>query len=103
MESEYKSIVGHEDIEVNAFGDVRYVCNQKPARVYHCSRYLSHYVKHNYGNKTISMFNLVGCLFVDNPNNYKFVIAKDWDNSNYQASNLEWVKSRRKVKVEKEN
>ena len=102
MESEYKSIVGHEDIEVNAFGDVRYVCNKKPAKVYYGS-YGSYYVKHNYGNKTISMFNLVGSLFVENPSNYKFVRAKDGDNSNYQASNLEWVKSRKKAKLEKEN
>ena len=98
MEKHYESLEGHEDIELNEYGNVRYVRNQKPAPVYFSS-YGSYYVKYNFGAGCISMFNLVGRLFVANPNNYKFIRAKDGDNSNYQASNLEWVKTKRRVQV----
>ena len=101
MEKQYKSLGGHENIEVNELGDVRYVRNGKPAPVYFGS-YGSYYVKYNFGEGCISMFNLVGRLFVPNPNNYKFIRAKDGDNSNYSASNLEWVKTRRRVQVNDE-
>ena len=55
---------------------------------------------YNFGVGCVSMFNLVGRLFVDNPNNYKFIRSKDGNNSNYTSSNLEWVKTKRRVKIE---
>ena len=42
------------------------------------------------------MFNLVAKCFVGNPNNYKFVQTINGDNSDFKASNLQWVKSRKR-------
>jgi hypothetical protein len=102
LESEYRSLPDYPDVEVNCFGDVRWKSG-KSIKIYYCDRYDSHYLKLFYSlrdpqekNRSISMFNLVAKLFVDNPAGYKFVQAKNGNNSDYRADNLEWVKCRRR-------
>ena len=101
---EYRTLEGFEDIEANEFGEVRWVRSKTKLKVYSnempggsTSCYFKYYTDRMYTNqKCISAFNLIARLFVPNPNNYKFVQAIDGNNSNFSASNLEWVRTRRR-------
>ena len=101
---EFKSLDEHNEIEVNANGEVRWKSTpERSPTLYYGKVYNSFFLKYcsrlTNKNKSISMFNLVAKVFVDNPNNYKYVQTIDGDNSNYKAANLRWVRSRRlKVK-----
>ena len=107
---EYKTLEGFEEIEVNDMGDVRW-SNHKSTRkqptIWYGKMFNTYYLKYcNYEtnqDKSISMFNLVAKLFVANPNNYKYVQTINGDNSDYKASNLQWVKSRRRKPKAKED
>ena len=107
MENEYRSLPDYPDVEANCYGDVRWKSG-KSIKVCYGSMYNAYYVRLYYSlhdtqqkDKVVSMFNLIGKLFVESPHHYKFIRATNGDNSDYRASNLEWVKSRRK-KVETE-
>ena len=106
MEELFKQLPDFPDVECNAKGDVRWYRSKKLMTKYYGNMYDSFYIKY-YDNmdkqKVISLFNLIGRLFVENPNNYKFIRAKDGNNSNYDASNLEWVKTRRRVKIDNDD
>jgi len=103
---EYKQLDGFPEIEANEDGEVRWFKSKQPVTIYYSSSRDGHYIKFRDYNatvrkawgsdKSISMFNLVARLFIPNPNNCKFVQAIDGNNSNYRASNLEWVKQRRR-------
>jgi uncharacterized protein YycO len=49
------------------------------------------------------MFNLVGQLFVEHPNNYKFIMARDGNNSKYKASKLPWAKNKIRAAIIDDN
>ena len=108
MEYKYKTLEGFEEIEVNEMGEVIWTKSKRPVPIYYNKVFNSYYVKYNNWdtdkNKSISMFNLMAKLFVDNPNGYKYVQTINGDNSDYKASNLHWVKARRrKAKVEEDD
>ena len=111
---EYKQLKDFEEIEANEDGDIRFSLSQywKPHEkaTVSCKRWndkernpLSYYIKYQTRekypqkkvDKSISCMNLIGKLFVENPNNYLYTQAIDGNNGNYKASNIEWVKSRR--------
>ena len=97
----FRSLADHPDLEVNESGEVRFIRTKKqPRGLKYNDKFNSLYVRYSTENfaeqKGISMFNLVAQCFLDNPNGYKFVQAKDGNNSNCKASNLEWVKARRR-------
>ena len=102
LEDGFRSLAEHLDLEVNALGEVRFKRSKKqPSGLKYGDKYDSWYIiffTDGLGGdcKQISLFNLVAKCFIDNPNGYKFVQAKNGNNSNYKASNLEWVKSRRR-------
>ena len=107
----FKQLPEHPDIECNSDGFVRWKRDKKEVSIYYrkdndvynayyyesMPKVLNKNPKLNGPKRSCAMITHVGKLFVDNPNNFKFVRTKDGDNSNYSASNLEWVKSRKKV------
>ena len=108
----FKQLPEFPDIECNAEGIVRWFKSKKPMTIILDKKYDSHYIKYYESlsgevsnpegrgkQKSISLFKLVGNLFVDNPNKFKNIGTKDGENSNYRASNLEWVKVRRRKKT----
>ena len=90
-------MVGYEEIEVNVNGDLRHVINHKKSiHIYENVRSKYFYARWHRGVddvRSLGMIKLIGNLFVDNPNNYKFIKTIDGDYSNFKASNLRWVKS----------
>ena len=103
MDSEFKSLVGYEEIEVNANGELRHVKNHKLCiKVYesetsHCCS--AHWHRGANDFRTISMFKLMANLFVDNPNNYTIIKTIDGNNANYMPSNLKWVAHKTKESI----
>ena len=97
---EYKTLIGHEEIEANELGDVRWVRSKEKLRVFSEKGGSCYFRYYPDGRKEkeqrITTFHLIARLFVPNPNNYKWVQAIDGDNSNYRASNLQWTKSNRR-------
>ena len=83
-----------------------FICGKQPT-IWHGTMFNTYYLKYaNYEtnkDKSISMFNLVAKCFVGNPHNYKYVQTINGDNSDYKASNLQWVKARRRKPLVGEN
>ncbi len=96
MNTEFKSLVGYEEIEVNAEGVVRKVKINHGSDHYVGINKVSGQFRASFYNdgqrRSISMLKLVAGIFVENPNNYKWVNVKDDDINNYKADNLEWVR-----------
>ena len=101
MNTEFKSLVGYEEIEANSDGQLRHVNHHwKAINIYensiggYCT---AHWHRGPDDKRNISMFKLMASLFVDNPNNYTIIKANDGDNSNYKASNLQWIANKTEI------
>lgn len=81
--------------EINKAGVIRRKDNKKVSTIYHTVRnyaYCSLIIEKGRGGKKLKAYvhRMMAETFIDNPNNYPFVLHLDDDPANYQLDNLAW-------------
>ena len=90
---EWKELPNHDELEANALGVIRRKDTKELLEK--VGKTLPFRLKYtNKENKRITLASHIEIarLFLDNPNNYKYVKFKDGDKRNIQADNLYWAR-----------
>ena len=97
----FKQLPGFPDVECNSDGFVRRIKDKKTIGIYYSEigdRWHAKYYEcpsRGFGGRqrTIQMFTFVATLFIDNPNNFRYVKSINENNSDYRSVNLQWTKN----------
>ena len=88
---EWKRFPISDNLEVNASGEVRWVCGS--SRTFQVTKDKDGIPYVKYDGSRMLVASAVAKLFVPNPHQYKFMKYIDGDKRNCEASNLFWCKS----------
>lgn len=91
-------INGFKHLEITKSAIIRNKKTKKEVKGFHDERYIRITCDKENGNKSISVHRIIALLFIDNPENKKYVNHIDGNTFNNSVENLEWVTHSENIK-----